>query len=319
MGVRTEFCASLPLRKNWSSTASIESCCATWARPTTALRTVIPFSGDSASRDRWCRDRRRIADQYTIGSRPLPLLESQTIGFEQGSDLPNTPTKKLIQNGHEDAECVVAQDGAFRDTSELLILGNGDGESVPVVDVQHDVHVGTAVTHVNHAVRSDTEAVPQVIEDRNLAVTCRDTIDRPHFTRPWIEVKLGSKDVVRGQDAVERRNNDFFRRGGNHEEGKAVARQAPLQKIDQRRDLAFEPDPPSRLDQVLAAHAAKLRVVANEVGKFSALLNEIAARKTVDLLLKAADSKQLAQHEARVIEAQRLIEIRGQQIVFGKR
>jgi hypothetical protein len=50
--------------------------------------------------------------------------------------------------------------------------------------------------------------------------------------------------------------------------------------------------------------------------QFSALLNEIAARKPVDFLLKASDSKQFAQDETRVVEAERPIEIGSQQIVL---
>jgi len=47
-------------------------------------------------------------------------------------------------------------------------------------------------------------------------------------------------------------------------------------------------------------------------------LDEIAARKTVNFLLKVTYPEKFAQDEAGVIEAQRLIEIRGEQIVFGQ-
>jgi hypothetical protein len=67
---------------------------------------------------------------------------------------------------------------------------------------------------------------------------------------------------------------------------------------------------------MLPPHASKFGVVANEVGKLPALLHQVAARKTLDFLLKAPNSQQFAQDKSGVIKAQRLIEIGRQQVVF---
>ena len=84
---------------------------------------------------------------------------------------------------------------------------------------------------------------------------------------------------------------------------------AAVEKTDQRRDVAAEPYAAARLFEVLATHAAKLRVVTNEVGQLAALLHEVAAGKPADLLLEARGADELAQHGARIIEAERLVEV----------
>src|SRR5580704_18444356 len=67
---------------------------------------------------------------------------------------------------------------------------------------------------------------------------------------------------------------------------------------------------------MLAPYAAKVRVMTDEIGELSALLHEIAACQSVHLLLETAHAEQLAQHVPRVVEAQRLIKIRCQQVML---
>ena len=68
-------------------------------------------------------------------------------------------------------------------------------------------------------------------------------------------------------------------------------------------------------DQVRLAHAAELRIVADEVGELAALLDQVAARKSRDAFLVAVNPDKLAQHQPGVIEAQSLIEVRSQQVM----
>src|SRR5690348_9853247 len=64
---------------------------------------------------------------------------------------------------------------------------------------------------------------------------------------------------------------------------------------------------------MFAAHTAILGVVSNQVGQLTALLHEVAVSETRDFALEVAHSERFAQLEARVIEAQRLVEIRREQ------
>ena len=92
---------------------------------------------------------------------------------------------------------------------------------------------------------------------------------------------------------------------------------ASLEEVEQRGNVAAQPHATARLFEVLAPHAAKLRIVPNEVRQLAALLHEVAARKPVDLLLEPRRADQLAQHGARVVEAEGLVEIRRDQKCFG--
>src|SRR5574339_214952 len=80
-------------------------------------------------------------------------------------------------------------------------------------------------------------------------------------------LELRAEDVLGRDDAVERRLDDFPRRRGDDEEGETVAVDAAIEEIDERRDAAAQAHAPARLLEVLATHAAKLRIVTNQVGE----------------------------------------------------
>ena len=63
-----------------------------------------------------------------------------------------------------------------------------------------------------------------------------------------------------------------------------------LQKLDQRRNVVAQPHPPAGLDQMLAADAAELGIVTNQIGQLAALLHEVAAGQAVDLLAGSSTS-----------------------------
>ena len=63
--------------------------------------------------------------------------------------------------------------------------------------------------------------------------------------------------------------------------------------------LLAQPDAPAGLLEMLATHAAELRIVADQVRELAPLLHQVAAGEAVDFLLKARRADQLAQHDAR--------------------
>ena len=63
------------------------------------------------------------------------------------------------------------------------------------------------------------------------------------------------------------------------------------------------------LDEVLEAHAAKIRIMENQVAELRTLLNEIDVGKTLDLVVKAMKANELAQHDSRIVETEGLIKI----------
>ncbi len=60
---------------------------------------------------------------------------------------------------------------------------------------------------------------------------------------------------------------------------------------------------------MLAAHAAKIRIMENQIAELRTLLNEVDVRKALDLVVKAVKPNELTQHDSRIVEPERLIEI----------
>ena len=71
-----------------------------------------------------------------------------------------------------------------------------------------------------------------------------------------------------------------------------------------------EPDPPARLFQVLAPHAAELRVMPQQVRELPSLLHQVGSGESLDLLLESRRADEFAQHKPGIVETQGLIEIR---------
>ena len=80
------------------------------------------------------------------------------------------------------------------------------------------------------------------------------------------------------------------------------------------------PPPPAglsaRLFEMLAPHPAELRVVPQEVRELAALLNQVAPGEPRDLLVEVRGADELAQDDARVVEAQGLVEVRRDEIML---
>src|SRR5512144_2939605 len=85
------------------------------------------------------------------------------------------------------------------------------------------------------------------------------------------------------------------------------------EQLRELADVVFEPDVPPDFYEVVTAHAAELRVVAEQICELSTLLHEVEARQAGDLLVEAANAQHLAQEATRVVEAQGLVEVADQQ------
>jgi len=66
---------------------------------------------------------------------------------------------------------------------------------------------------------------------------------------------------------------------------------------------------PAGFYEVLATHAAKIRIMENQIAELGTLLNEVDVRKALDLVVKAVKTDELAQHDSRIVETERLIEV----------
>ena len=92
-----------------------------------------------------------------------------------------------------------------------------------------------------------------------------DALDRLNLPARRVVREPGADDVRGLDDSLERRLNDFFRRGGDDEELEVIAVDAARETLGQQVDVRLEADAAADLHEVLAAHAAVLGVVQEEV------------------------------------------------------
>jgi hypothetical protein len=76
--------------------------------------------------------------------------------------------------------------------------------------------------------------------------------------------------------------------------------------------VLLESDSLTNLDEMVLSDSPILRVVEQEVGEFSTLLDQIYAAQAMHLLTEIIGAKQFAQHHSGIVEAQSLIEVTGQ-------
>ena len=74
---------------------------------------------------------------------------------------------------------------------------------------------------------------------------------------------------------------------------------------------------PTGLHEVLAAHAAKIWIMENQVAELRALLDEVHLGQSGNLIVEAVKTDEFAQSYPRIIETERLVEVAGQKIVLG--
>src|ERR1035437_9909889 len=158
----------------------------------------------------------RGAEGDGVGANLLPLAEGEAVGCEEGADARAGPSQHVLQDGDEHAERVVREDAAMSHLADVAILGDGDGEAADVVDVQHDVEIARAITHVDDAVLADAEMGAQLFDDGDFSVAGGEADDGRDLAGSRIVAEAGTEDVVGRDHAFERGLDDFFRGGGNH-------------------------------------------------------------------------------------------------------
>src|SRR5256712_1709788 len=173
-----------------------------------------------------------LADGHPVRARLVPLLDDQPVRLEQLPDADGVPAHDVLEDGHQDAQRVVAHDRPFGDPRNVLRLRDRDGEASAIVDAQHDVDVRVAVADVDRAMRTGLECGLELLDDCHLAIAGRSLRDRADLARGRVVVELRPVNVARGDNTLERGLNDGFRRRGGHEERKADPLGAALPELD---------------------------------------------------------------------------------------
>ena len=89
-----------------------------------------------------------------------------------------------------------------------------------------------------------------------------------------------------------------------------------FQYLREQFDVRFQSNAFARFDEMLFPHAAVFRIVQDQVSEFSTLLHKPRARHPCHLFLEARPPQQFTEHDAGIVETQRLVEITRQQVLF---
>lgn len=238
-------------------------------------------------------------------------MDQEAAGLEEGADLRAVPADNFFEDGHEHGERVGAEHGARSDVADMLGLGDGDGEAVARVHVEHDVDVGSAVAGVDDVIRANLQLGLQLVEDGNFAVARGGAEDGVNLAGRLV-AELGAENVIRGDDAFERGVDHFDRSGRKNVKIKIVAFDAVIERLVEQADIVLQANALADLVEMLAADAgAKFGIVQQQVSQFGTLLDEIefghAARFALEFVGGNAD--EFAEDVAGVVEGERLVEV----------
>ena len=144
-----------------------------------------------------------FADGEPVGSDFVPLLDQKATGFESCANTGGRPAGDILEDGNEEAECVIGEDGSPRDLG--YELGFRDRDSIPIaaIDMEHDVDIRAAIANVDDSVLGDLEYGLEPVEHSDLAISGRNAKDRANLAGCRIVIELSSVDVISGHNAFE--------------------------------------------------------------------------------------------------------------------
>src|ERR1019366_8094046 len=316
-------------RKHAMTPQKARRCSVSWLERSNATRSSLGWSKVwlmvcTPGRTRWrYSDRGGLARGLRIhgregdgvGAHLLPLVQGEAVGGKEGADARAVPAQDIFQDGDQHRERVVGEDAAARHLADIAILGDGDGETADVVDVQHDVEVARAIAHVDDAVLADGEIGAQLLDHGDLAVAGGEADDGSDLAGDGVVAEACAEDVIGRDHALQRGLHDFFRGSGDHVAGKLVAVDI-VEQFDEARDVGFQADALARFDEMLLANLAVLGVVQQKVGQFPALLHQVDIGKTSDARAEIGNANQLGQYVTGIVKAERLVKIADQEIAF---
>src|SRR5579871_6305971 len=157
-----------------------------------------------------------------VRANPLPLLNEHAIGLEEGANTRALPAGDIFENRRQHGERATAENGTPGDLRNMRRLGDGDGQAVARIDLQHHVNIGAAVARIDDVIGADYQFRQQLIENRNFAVAGCGPDDGVDFARGAV-TELRAVDVIGWNNAFESGVDHFDGRGGKNVEVKGVA------------------------------------------------------------------------------------------------
>src|SRR5260370_36585531 len=120
--------------------------------------------------------------------------------------------------------------------------------------------VRTSVTGVNNTIWTNLQFFLQLYDAGYFSVASRDAKNGLDFAGGTV-FKLRAKNVIRGHNTFQRRLHNLSGRSRENVKIEMIARYALIQNPVKKMELFFQRNALARLDQVLTANMAELRIV----------------------------------------------------------
>jgi len=240
------------------------------------------------------------------------------VGLDEFANLGAMHADDFFKDGDEDAEGVGAEHGALGDLGDVFGFGDGDGETVAGVDVEHDVYVGAAVTGIDHVVGADFFAGLEFVEERDFTVTGGGPNDGVDFAGGLVG-EFGAMNMIGGEQTFEGAADDFDRGGGEHEEIEMVAFDAVIENFVEQADIGLEANLFADLNEMFLADAGtQVGIMKEEIGEFGTLLDQIELGHAFGFAFEffGGDADDFGEDIAGIVEGQGLVEIADEEIRF---
>ena len=152
----------------------------------------------------------------------------------------------FFEDGDEDAESTGAENGALGDVRDVFGFGDGDGETVAGVDVQHHVDVGAAIAGIDYVIGADFHFGLELVEERDFAVAGGGADNGVNFAGAFI-FEFCAMNAIGGKMPS---SADWITSTGaaKNVEIEVIALDAVVENFIEQADIGFEADFFSHLD-----------------------------------------------------------------------
>ena len=127
--------------------------------------------------------------------------------------------------------------------------------------------------------------------------------------------------MVFGNNAFQRRLDNFHRRRRKHVKIKVEAWNSVVKNLIKQRNIFFEPDALADFVQVFFAHPSlELRIVQQQISELRPLLHQVQSRHAGGFALELLgwNTDQFGQNIAGIVEGERLVEVAGENKFFDR-
>src|SRR5439155_14330340 len=162
----------------------------------------------------------------------------------------------------------------------------------------HDVEIGTAITDVDGTVGSDLKVDFQLFQHCDFTVPGRRSQNAGNLAGRRFVAELRSENVLRRRNSFESGADHFPRSGRNHTKLEANTVPVSIEKFREQLYVVLQSDSPARFNKVLAPNTSKLRIMAQQVCQFRALMHQVGTGQARDLFLKPGNSQHFRQDVA---------------------